>query len=201
MSQEEFKGFFTSEICTNTEAYIGALDLALEQLRIMDLQLHHPEHVGKRTYPSESEYGIPHYSQTLTRIPAEHREFEISRVKWNKDSFIVADEDGVTSLIVGVTIGKWMWDKNSQVDPLSAVLRAECRHTTSSLDSLVYQILAGLTLDQGSREIVVHREAEIHKGPKHTHSTLGPGRGGRVTSGGGSGDRLQYAGDHQADED
>jgi hypothetical protein len=200
MTNLEFKSFFRQEKCLNAAACVGAFNYALEQLRVLDLQLHHPEQGGKRTYPIESTYGIPHHSASLAKIKAEKRYFDISRITWASESLRVVDEDGVTSLSVGMGIGKWVWDNDAQTDQLSAVFEAKCSHTTDAWRLVGYQMLAELILDPESSEMVVRRDAEIHMGPKRMRSMLGSGKGGKVLRVG-PWNGKDDLGDHDADND
>jgi len=192
-----FEHFFPNRLSTNQAAFVGAIEGALEHLRVLDLQERFADFAGKQTYP-EFKWPFPNtLAKPMGEIVTPQRTFQITRVGWQSEAFALEVDAERTNLIVGLVVQSWKWRKEVNIEPLVATLSAWCRHRGQG--EVVYQMGADLQFDSSSIDLITRRSGEIHRGGAHIEPQLKGHHGRELTRG--KRDPLQELGEHFADED
>lgn len=194
---DNFEYFFPKRLSVNPGAFVGAIEGALESLRVFDLQKRFPNKAGLRTYPDNKWPSPSILAKPMGEIVTSQRTFEIMRVEWKPETFAVEVDVENTNLIVGLVVHSWKWQRLVNTEPLLASLYAWCAH--SDQGRVAYRMGANLQFDPSSTDLVNGRSVEIHRGGAHLRPQLDSHQGRELTKG--RSDPLQELGEHFADED
>jgi hypothetical protein len=100
LSVANFEHFFPNRLSTNRAAFVGAIEGALEQLRLHDLEVHHSGYV-EQTYPLLGYLAIFKLAENVgSLVGGRGQKLSIGRVKWMSEGFMIQESDGGIAMAV-----------------------------------------------------------------------------------------------------